>query len=149
VVELDPATRLGAVAHGAALVASGQVRPSQPYPHALRLPVHSVVRDRIEPADLELAAAGTIDYEQPERMLADAHGEPLTVEVRPGPAPFPVQVIPHGSGHPVPASFKPAPMPLAGRYRIAVGGGADGVTVALHPVSGAGTLRFVLNDERC
>jgi hypothetical protein len=144
VVELDPAARLHAVAHGAALVASGQVRPSQPYPHSLRLPVHRVTGGQLESTDLELAAAGTIDYEQPERMLLDEQGEPLIIEIRPGP--FPVQIVPRGSGRPVPASFKPAMLPLAGRYRIAVGGGANGVTVALHSVNGAGTMRFVLNE---
>jgi hypothetical protein len=146
VLELDPATRLRAVAHGAALVASGQVRPSQPYPHALRLPVYYVSREQLESTDLELAPAGTIEYDEPERLLVDAHGEPLTVEVRPGPAPFPVQIVPFGSGKPVPASFMPVTMPLAGQYRVAVGGGADGVTVALHAVSGTGTVRFVLDD---
>ena len=148
-VRLDPATRLGAVAQGAALVASGQVRLSQPYPHGLRLPVHYVAGDRLESTDLELAAAGTIEYEQPERMLLDAQGEPLTVEVRPGPAPFPLQVDLYGSGRTMPASFQTAAMPLAGRYRIAVGGGASGasgVSVALHPVTGAGAVRLVLSD---
>ena len=146
-VALDPATRLAAVARGAALVASGQVRLSQPYPHALRLPVHYVAGERLESTDLELVSAGSIEYEQPERMLVDAQGEPLTVEVRSGPTPFPLQVVPHGSGQPVPASFQFATMPLAGQYRIAVGGGASGVTVALHPVSGTGPVRLVLNES--
>jgi hypothetical protein len=146
VVEVNPATRLGAVAQGAALIASGQVRPTQPYPHALWLPVHRMVGERIESAELELAAAGTIDYGEPERMVVTASGELLKIQVQPGPAPLPVQIVPDGTRHPVPASFRPTLAPSPGEYWIAVGGGADGVTVTLHPITDSQTIRFVLHE---
>jgi hypothetical protein len=146
VVEVDPATRLGAVAHGAALIASGQVRPTQPYPHALRLPVHRVAGERIVPDDLELAAAGSIDYGEPEQPVVTASGERLQIQVKPGPEPLPVQIVPLGTGRPVPASFEPMPAPPPGEYWITVGGGADGVTVTLHSITESRTIRFVLNE---
>ena len=39
-------------------------------------------------------------------VFTERGGAPLLVKIRQGPDPFPVQVVPHGSGFPVPATFK-------------------------------------------
>lgn len=150
-VDLDARSRLAAVARGAALLAAGKAWSSERYPHVLRLPVHRVIRGEIKTEYLELAAAGSIDYEQPEQVLLDTSGQPYVVWVRHGHPPLPVEIVPSGTGAPVPAVLAPSAssppeQPAPGQYRIAVGGGADGVTFVLHRADGTGThYRYVLD----
>jgi hypothetical protein len=146
-VDLDASSRLEAAARGAALLAAGKTGATERYPHSLRLPVHRVLRGETEVEHLPLAAAGTIDYEQPERVLRDATGEPYLVTVVQGPAPLPVEIVPNGTGTPVPAVLRPPTPPAPGQYRIAIGGGADGVTVVLHRADGSGAHRYVLDGS--
>lgn len=150
-VDLDARSRLEAAARGAALLAAGKAWSSERYPHVLRLPVHRVIRGEIKTEHLELAAADSIDYEQPERVLLDTSGQPYLVRVRAGHPPLPVEIVPNGPGAPVPAVLAPSASsppepPPPGQYRIAVGGGADGVTFVLHRADGTGThYRYVLD----
>lgn len=146
-VDLDTSSRLEAAARGAALLAAGKAGSRERYPHLLRLPVHRVIRGEAQVEYIPLAAAGTIDYEQPERVLRDAAGEPYLVMVRQGPTPLPIEIVPNGTGAPVPAVLAPSTPPAPGRYRVAVGGGPDGVTVVLHRADGPGYHRYVLNGS--
>jgi hypothetical protein len=143
-VDLDTASRLEAAARGAALLAAGKAGARESYPHLLRLPVHRLIRGEARVEYIPLAAAGTIDYEQPERLLLDAVGEPYLVMVRQGRTPLPIEIVPNGTGTPMPAVLAPSTSPEPGRYRIAVGGGPDGVTVALHRADGPGDHRYTL-----
>jgi hypothetical protein len=143
-VDLDAATRLEAAARGAGLLAAGKAWSSERYPHSLRLPVHLVIRGEPRAEHIELAA-GAIDYEQPERVLFSAVGEPYEVTVRPGQPPLPVEIVPNGTGTPVPARLVPSAPPPPGQYRIAFGGGPDGLTVVLHSANGQGTHRYVID----
>lgn len=157
-VVIQPAgtDRLGAVARGAALVAAGRADPGDRYPHALRLEVSRVVRDRIVTEYLELAAPGSIDLDLARTLYlthADGTGEkkPVLVTVRPaaGPSrawPIPVQLIPDGDGETVRAVFRPAAPPEPGVYRVGVRGGPAGPAVVLQRTDGGEQLAYRLAE---
>jgi hypothetical protein len=154
---VETEARLYAAALGAAFVAAGKSDPSVRYPWGLRLPVHRMVRDRIEPSYLELAAAGSIAPDQAETPVKGPDGAPVVVtvpasrEAMPLTAPLPVQLVPADGTEPVaaqiqPAQFKPALLPLPGEYRISVAGDPGGAAIVLRSVTEDRTLRYVLRQ---
>jgi hypothetical protein len=156
VVQAGTGALLDAVAQGAALLAAGLADPGDRYPHALRITVNRVVRDRLETGSLQLTAPGTVDLERPGTvyLLDDSGGtaRPLLVTVRPptappaaGEEPIPVQVAPVG-GEAMPAVFQPAAPPEPGIYRVGVRGGPDGPAVVLQPVAGGEPLAYRLAE---
>jgi len=151
VVQLGNADRIGAVARGAALIASGQADPGDRYPHALRLVVNHHVRDRIVPAYLELAAPGSIDLDMDQTVFLAEGNDPVLVTVRPtadppGSMPIPVQLVPRGGGPAVPAAFHLAAPPEPGVYRVGVRGGPAGPAVVLQHADGGEALTYTLAE---
>lgn len=156
VVQAGTGTLLDAGAQGAALLAAGLADPGDRYPHALRIAVNRVVRDRLETEFLQLTAPGMVDLEWPGTvyLLDDSGGtsRPLLVTVRPptaapaaGEGPLMVQVVPTG-GEATPAVFQPGPRPDPGIYRVGVRGGPDGPAVVLQPVAGGEPLAYRLTE---
>jgi hypothetical protein len=147
---------LGAVARGAALLAAGLADPGDRYPHALRLAVSRVVRDRLVSEHLELAAPGSIDLELGQTLYltngtGPGEGSHVLVTIRPaassppGSAPIPVQIVPSGRD-PVPAAFRWAAPPEPGVYRVGVRGGPDGPAVVLQRADGGKPLTYPLAE---
>jgi hypothetical protein len=145
-----------AAARGAALLAAGLANPGDRYPHALRLAVNRVVRDKLVSDYLELAPPGSIDLElaQTRYLTVGAtagEGRYVLVTIRPaasnppGPASIPVQIVPSGRD-PVPAAFRWAAPPEPGAYRIGVRGGPDGPAVVLLRDGGGNPLTYPLAE---
>jgi len=151
VIEPDNADRLCAAARGAALVAAGAADPGDRYPHALRLPVHRSVRDRIESGHLEIAGPGSIDLQETETVFVTEDGDPVLVTIRAaagssGPVPLAVQIVPGGQAAAVPAVLRPAVPPRPGVYQVGVRGGADGPHIVLRRADGSQLLAYSLAD---
>ncbi|HLK72995.1 MAG TPA: hypothetical protein VKU77_05030 [Streptosporangiaceae bacterium] len=146
---------LGPAARGAALLAAGLADPGDRYPHALRLAVNRVVRDRLVTEYLELAAPGSIELDLDRTTYLTegpaAGGRSVLVTVRPagpnppGPAPIPVQIVPRGQD-PVPVAAEWAGPPEPGEYRVGVRGGPDGPALVLQRADGGPPLAFPLAE---
>jgi hypothetical protein len=149
-LELDDTERLYAPAFGAALVSAGLAEPGDRYPHALRLPVHRQVRDRIVTSHLELAAAGSIVLDREDPVFVQARGESVQVRIERsagGPRQaIPVEVVIAGHGATEPAAFSPAPAPPPGIYYIGVRGHPGGAAVVLQRVNGGDLLSYPLAE---
>ena len=149
-VALDNAEALYAPAFGAALVAAGLAEPGDRYPHALRLPVHRQVRDRIVLGHLELAAAGSIDLDVAEPVFARGSSASTEVLIRAADRTdkaIPVEVVMVGDGAVKPAVFGPAEPPPQGVYHVGVRGHPSGAAIVLRPAAGGDLLSYPLAPQ--